>query len=134
VESDPALLAEINRSLALKWSPQQISTRLQMDFPDNEATRVPPEAIYQALFVQAKGQLKAQLVGRLRTGKTRRVSRAERRAVTENKQAIPHMVMITQRPPEVADRAVPGRGREISPWRKGTRQRLRRSRREQAGP
>ncbi len=108
VESDPLLLAEVNRGLALKWSPQQISTRLPIDFPDNEAMRVSPEAIYQALYVQAKGQLKTQLIGRLRTGKTRRVNQAERRAATENKQTIPGMVMITDRPPEVADRAVPG--------------------------
>jgi transposase, IS30 family len=108
VENDPLLLAEVNKGLTLKWSPQQISTRLRMDFPDNEAMRVSHEALYQALFVQAKGQLKARLIGRLRRGKIRRVSRAERRAITENKQAIPGMVMITERPPEVADRAVPG--------------------------
>lgn len=108
MERDPVLRAEVNKGLALKWSPQQISTRLRKDFPGDEAMRVSHEAIYQALFVQAKGQLKAQLVGRLRTGKVRRVSRTERRAVTANKQAIPGMVMITERPPEVADRAVPG--------------------------
>jgi IS30 family transposase len=108
VESDPVLLAEVNRGLTLKWSPQQISARLRKDFPDNEAMRVSRESLYQALFVQAKGQLKAELIGRLRTGKVRRVSRAERRALTANTQAIPDMVMITERPPEVADRAVPG--------------------------
>jgi transposase, IS30 family len=108
VETDLLLLAEVNKGLSVKWSPQQISTRLRVDFPDDEAMRVSHEALYQALFVQAKGQLKARLVGRLRTGKVRRVSRAERRAITANKQAIPNMVMITERPPEVADRAVPG--------------------------
>lgn len=108
VESDPLLLAEVNKGLAFKWSPQQISARLRDEFPDDEAMRVSHESIYQALFVQAKGQLKARLAGRLRTGKIRRVSRVERRAITENKQAIPGMVMITERPPEVADRAVPG--------------------------
>lgn len=108
VEKDLLLLAAVNQGLQLKWSPQQISARLKEDYPDNEAMRVSHEALYQALFVQAKGQLKAQLVGRLRTGKIRRVSRAERRAITENKQAIPDMTMITERSPEVADRAVPG--------------------------
>lgn len=108
VETDLLLLAEVNKGLSLTWSPQQISTRLRVDFPDDEAMRVSQEARYQALFVQAKGQLKARLVGRLRTGKVRRVSRAERRAITANKQAIPNMVMITERPPGVADRAVPG--------------------------
>ena len=108
VERDFLLLAEVNRGLGLTWSPQQISARLKEDFPDDEAMRVSHESLYQALFVQAKGQLKAQLVGRLRTGKIRRVSRDERRVITENKQAIPGMVMITERPPEVTDRAVPG--------------------------
>jgi transposase, IS30 family len=77
---------------------------------DNEAMRVSHESLYQALFVQATGQLKTQLVGRLRTGKIRRVSRAQRRVIAENKQVIPHMIMITERPPEVADRAIPGHG------------------------
>ena len=104
IESDPLLLAEVNKGLALKWSPQQISVRLKKDFPSNEAMRVSPETVYQALFVQAK----AQLVGRLRTGKTRRVSRDERHTITENKQVIPSMVMITEHPPEVTDRTVPG--------------------------
>ena len=108
VEKDSLLLAEVNKGLECKWSPQQISARLKEDFPDNEAMRVSHESLYQALFVQAKGQLKAQLVGRLRTGKIRRVSRAQRRAIAEKKQAIPDMTMITQRPPEAADRAVPG--------------------------
>jgi transposase, IS30 family len=108
-ESDPLLLADVTKGLVLKWSPQQISVRMKRDFPDNEAMRVSPETVYQALYVQAKGQLTAQLVGRLRTGKTRRVNRAEHRAVTENKQAIPNMVMITERPPEVTF-PVPGHG------------------------
>ena len=108
VETDPLLLAAVNKGLEHKWSPQQISNRLKQDFPDNKAMRMSHEAVYQALFVQAKGQLKAQLAGRLRTGKIRRVSRAERRTITENRQAIPNMTMITERPPEVADRAVPG--------------------------
>jgi IS30 family transposase len=72
--------------------------------------RVAHEALYQALFVQAKGQLKAHLLGRLRTGTIRRVSRAERRVIAETRQAIPDTTMITERPPEAVDRAVPG------PW------------------
>jgi IS30 family transposase len=108
LEHEPVLLAEVNKGLQQKWSPRQIVSRLREDFPDNEAMRVSHEAIYQALFVQAKGQLKARLIGRLRTGKVRRVSHDERRAVTAKSQAIPNMVMITERPPEVEDRAVPG--------------------------
>jgi IS30 family transposase len=75
-----------------------------MDFPDDEAMRGSHEAIYQALFVQVKGRLK----GRLRSSRVCRVSLVERRAVCETKQAIPSMVMIIERPAEVADRAVPG--------------------------
>lgn len=108
LERDPLLLAEVNRGLQQKWSPQQIAIRLRAGFPDDEAMRVSHEAIYQALFVQAKGQLKKQLIGRLRTGRVRRVSPADRRAVTARPQTIPDMVMITERPAEVADRAVPG--------------------------
>lgn len=67
------------------------------------------EAIYQALYCQARGELRVRLRGALRRGGTRRVSRAERRAITVARgQVIPDMVMITQRPAEAQDRAVPG--------------------------
>lgn len=108
LEQDPALLSEVNRRLALGWSPRQIAIRLPKDFPGNEAMRVSHETVYQALFVQAKGTLKTELTGSLRSGRTRRVCRAERRAITAKSQAIPNMIMITERPPEAADRAVPG--------------------------
>lgn len=108
LERDLLLRAKVNEGLRQKWSPRQIAVRLRADFPDDEAVRVSHEAIYQALFVQAKGQLKAQLAGRLRTGRVRRVARAERRAVSARSQAIPGLVMIIERPAEVADRAVPG--------------------------
>ncbi len=108
VERDPRLLAEVNAGFARRWSPQQIAVRLVADFPDDERMRVSHEALYQALFVQAKGTLKVQLTGALRTGKTTRVSREQRRAITAKRQAIPDMTMITERPAEAADRAVPG--------------------------
>jgi IS30 family transposase len=108
LEQNPALLEQVNAGLERCWSPQQIARRLRVDFGDDETMRVSHESIYQALFVQAKGELKARLVGRLRTGRVRRVGRAERRAAVVKAQAIPDMVMITQRPAEVADRAVPG--------------------------
>ena len=108
LERDPLLHAKVNEGLRQKWSPGQIAVRLRADFPADEAVRVSHEAIYQALFVQAKGQLKAQLAGWLRTGRVRRVSRAERRAVIARSPAIPGMVMIIECPAEVADRAVPG--------------------------
>lgn len=96
-----------------KWSAQQVATRLRADFPDGEAMRVSHEAIYQALFVQAKGQLKKQLIGGLRTGRVRRVSHAERRAVIARPQVVPDVVVITECPAEVADR---GRPRPPGGW------------------
>jgi IS30 family transposase len=88
------------------WSPQQIAHRLRMDFPDDEAMRISHEAIYQALFIQGRGALKRELVACLRTGRALRVPRARSR-----QRAAGHVtpeVMISQRPAEVEDRAVPG--------------------------
>lgn len=109
VESDPVLLGVVKAGLALQWSPRQISRRLALEHPEDPELRVSHEAIYQALYCQARGQLRVELTGALRRGGTRRVSRVERRAVaTAKAQVIPDMVMITERPAEVADRAVPG--------------------------
>ena len=79
-----------------------------MDHPDDPELRVSHEAIYQALYVQARGALKVELTGVLRRGGTRRVSRAERVAIAAKRQVIPNMVLISDRPAEVEDRAVPG--------------------------
>lgn len=79
-----------------------------VDHPDTPELRVSHEAIYQALYAQARGALKVGLTGVLRRGGTRRVSREQRCEITAKRQVIPDMVMITERPPEVADRAVPG--------------------------
>jgi IS30 family transposase len=109
VEADPRLLGQVNDGLRQKWSPSQISARLKRDFPDDDTMRVSHEQLYEALYVQARGQLKVELVGQLRRGGARRVSVDERRRVGEKKQqVIPSMVMITERPAEAADRAVPG--------------------------
>jgi IS30 family transposase len=88
------------------WSPEQIARRLPVDFPDDEAMRISHEAIYQALYVKGRGALKRELVACLRTGRALRIPRARvgRRAwdhVTED-------VLISERPAEVEDRAVPG--------------------------
>jgi len=94
-----------DRRWATSWSPEQISARLKLDFPDDESMRVSHEAIYQALYVQGRGALRRELVTCLRTGRARRVPRARMR---RGKAFVSPEVMITQRPPEANDRAVPG--------------------------
>lgn len=88
------------------WSPEQISRRLRIDFPLDESMRISHEAIYQALYVQGRGALRRELSACLRTGRALRVPRARRQQ--RGKHFITPEVMISQRPPEVADRAVPG--------------------------
>jgi len=88
------------------WSPEQISKRLSVDFPDDESMRISHEAIYQALYVQGRGALKRELVACLRTGRALRVPRAR-----SQKKPWGHVtaeVMISERPAEAKDRAVPG--------------------------
>jgi IS30 family transposase len=88
------------------WSPEQIAQRLMVDFPDDETMRISHEAIYQALYVQGRGALKRELVACLRTGRALRVPRARSR-----KKAWGHVtedVLISERPAEAEDRAVPG--------------------------
>lgn len=88
------------------WSPEQIANRLQIDFPDDESMRISHEAIYQALYIQGRGALKRELVGCLRTGRALRVPRA--RAQAKAWAHVSEDVMISNRPSEVQDRAVPG--------------------------
>ena len=88
------------------WSPQQISNRLRVDFPDDESMRISHEAIYQALYVEGRGALQRELVAHLRTGRALRVPRARARQKTWAH--VTPEVMIHQRPREVEDRAVPG--------------------------
>ena len=95
-----------DRRWAKSWSPEQISNRLKVDFPDDETMRISPEAIYQALFIQGRGALKRELVACLRTGRALRVPRARTQA--RGKKFVTPLVMITERPAEVEDRAVPG--------------------------
>lgn len=100
----PRLRAEVERLLELRWSPQQISARLALDHPEDGEMRVSHETIYQSLFVQARGALRKELTACLRTG------RAQRRGLHRNGPGghILDMVLISERPAEVADRAVPG--------------------------
>ncbi len=108
VETHPALTKAVNAGLARHWSPRQIAARLAVDHPKDSELRVSHEAIYQALYCQARGALKVQLTGALRRGGTRRIGRTERAQIVAKRQVIPDMVMISDRPPEVEDRAVPG--------------------------
>jgi IS30 family transposase len=86
--------------------PEQISRRLKVDFPDDESMRISHEAIYQALYVESRGALKRELVTCRRTGRALRAPRARARR-TAWAHVTPE-VMISERPAEIADRAVPG--------------------------
>lgn len=88
------------------WSPEQISRRLRVDFPEDATMRISHEAIYQALYIQGRGALRRELSACLRTGRALRVPRARTRQ--RGKHFITPEVMISQRPAEIADRAVPG--------------------------
>jgi len=95
-----------DRRWSTAWSPQQIANRLRFDFADDESMRVSHEAIYQALYIEGRGALKRELVACLRTGRALRVPRAR----TRNKPGghVTADVVVSQRPAEVEDRAVPG--------------------------
>jgi IS30 family transposase len=95
-----------DRRWAKAWSPEQIANRLRIDFPDDDSMRISHEAIYQALYVQGRGALKRELVACLRTGRALRVPRARTQA--RGKQFVSSDVMISERPAEAEDRAVPG--------------------------
>lgn len=98
------------RRWAKAWSPEQIARRLRLDFPEDETMRVSHEAIYQSLFVQGRGALKRELTACLRTGRALRLPRSRVRG--RGKSFVTPEVMISERPPEASDRAVPVIGRE----------------------
>jgi IS30 family transposase len=95
-----------DRRWARSWSPEQIANRLLIDFPEDESMRISHEAVYQALYVQGRGALKRELVACLRTGRALRVPRARTRG--RGKKFVTAEVMISERPAEADDRAVPG--------------------------
>jgi transposase, IS30 family len=99
------LRAWVQGKLEEDWSPEEISARLVLEFPDDPEMRVSHETIYQALYVQGRGALRRELTRHLRTG---RALRKPRRKEGERRGRIPGMVMIADRPPEAEDRAVPG--------------------------
>lgn len=88
------------------WSPEQITRRLVLDFPDDTTMRISHEAIYQALYIQGRGALRQELTACLRTGRALRVPRA--RTHKTGRGFVTPDVMISERPAEAADRAVPG--------------------------
>ena len=95
----------VQARLEERWSPEQVSRMLEREFPGEPEMRVSHEAIYQAIYVQGRGALRRDLAARLRTG---RALRKPRRKEGERRGKIPGMVMISERPAEVTDRAVPG--------------------------
>ena len=95
-----------DRRWGQSWSPEQISGRLRVDFPDDESMRVSHEAIYQSLYVQGRGALRRELTACLRTGRALRVPRA--RTTRCNKSFVTDELLISERPAEANDRAVPG--------------------------
>lgn len=99
------LRREVQDRLERHDSPEQIAGRLKIDFPDEPEMWVSAETIYQSLYIQARGGLKRELTAYLRTG---RVMRKPRRTPGHRRTRIPDMVMISERPADVEDRAVPG--------------------------
>jgi len=95
-----------DRRWAKAWSPEQISNRLRVDFPHDESMQISHEAIYQALYIQGRGALRRELVACLRTGRALRVPRA--RTNQRGKKFVTPEIMISERPAEADDRAVPG--------------------------
>jgi IS30 family transposase len=104
--TDPALRAIVQDGLDARWSPQQITYRLRRDHPDRPEWHVCCETIYQALYVQARGGLRREVAGWLRSGRIQR--RPHVRPDQRRPRMATDMVMISDRPAEVADRAVPG--------------------------
>jgi len=98
------LLEAVEQGLAERWSPEQISARLKRMYPDDAQMRISHETIYRSLYVQSRGELRRQLSRHLRTGREHRKTRRH----LERRGRIPDLVSISERPPEVADRAVPG--------------------------
>ncbi|WP_412098865.1 IS30 family transposase [Micromonospora sp. BRA006-A] len=102
----PALREHVQAMLDRKHSPEQISRRLRRDFPERNELHVSHETIYQALYVQGRGELRRELTAALRTG--RAVRRTRRQPGRRQPRFTHPMVMISERPAEADDRAVPG--------------------------
>ncbi len=103
---DSPLRDYVTAKLAVRWSPEQICHALVAEFPHDPEMRVSHETIYQALYLQARGGLRREVAAALRTGRARR--RPCRDTRTRQSRFLDPMVMISERPAEVADRAMPG--------------------------
>lgn len=105
--SNEALAAYVAGMLTARerLSPEQISARLRIDFPDDESMRISPETIYQCIYIQGRGGLKAELTAALRTG---RAVRQPNRRAGNRKPRVPKELLVSERPAEADDRAVPG--------------------------
>jgi len=102
--NDPVLCALVTSWLQEFWSPQEIAQRLRLEFPEDPTMHVSHETNYQSLFVQGRGELRRELTRCLRSGRAQRRTQG----LVEKRGKISDMVMISDRPAEVSDRAVPG--------------------------
>lgn len=102
--TNPMLCAKVVAGLKRLWSPAQIAAKLGEAFGEDSSMTVSHETIYKSLYVQGRGELRTELTGCLRTGRAVR----KRRGRTDTRGKIADMVMISERPAEVTDRAVPG--------------------------
>ncbi|WP_435845217.1 IS30 family transposase [Streptomyces lavendulae] len=106
ISRNPELRDAVQAMLDEKWSPEQICQALRAQFPDRPEMHVVHETVYQALYVQGRGQLRREIAGALRSGRARR--RPQRQANSRQPRFTTPMVMISERPAEIEDRAVPG--------------------------
>jgi transposase, IS30 family len=101
----PRLRAEVEARLSLRWSPQQISAFLKVEYAQDPQMQISHETIYLSLFVQSRGALRKELARHLRT---RRQVRQPKKQLSNGRGQIVDKIMISERPAEAADRAVPG--------------------------
>ena len=104
LSGNPVLRERVVADLERLWSPEQVARRLRAEFPDRPEMRVSHETIYRSLFVQGRGELRRELTRCLRTGRAARRPRGR----VDGRGHITGMVMLSERPAEAADRAVPG--------------------------
>jgi len=101
------LQKSVASKLILDWSPEQVSGWLKIQYPDDEGMRVSHETIYRSLFIQARGVLKKELIGHLRS--KRRIRRSQHsRVAGQSRGQIVDAISIRERPAEIEDRAIPG--------------------------